>query len=121
MKKKELIALSKALISVKDITGKKFGYFVARNINLINPEIEKAESDRQALLQSYGKKEDGKLVIENENVILEDQEGFNQEYEKLMEEEVEIKLFNISLKEVPELITAGQLSGIYLLINDTPE
>jgi hypothetical protein len=150
MKKSDIIEINKALNNCKNLSGVKFAYFLAKNLNIIKDEIESIKSaiefskeykefdnERMVLATKHAKKENGQPVIKDNSFVLEDEAGFKKDFGKLSEEytetiearekqteefntllkeESEIKLFKISLKDIPEGITGKQMIGISELI-----
>ncbi len=106
------------------------------------PTKEFAEYDekRYELAKKHAKKDkDGNPLSENNSLIMENQEEWEkifsdfkkdyteviaqrekqvEEYNKLLEEEVDVKLYQISLEDVPKEITTGQLLVIYPIIKE---
>ena len=85
------------------------------------------------------KDKDGKEVVKNNAYVLEDENKFEkeftklkgkhkeaiskrdkqiEEYNKLLEEEIEIELHKIAMDDVPEDIATGQLQGIFEIIDE---
>lgn len=155
MTNEEVLSLSSALNSVGNLSGVKFAYCIAKNLDIVNREvkvIQKAiesskefneyDQKRVELAKKYSKKDDkGKEVVEGNQFVLADEKGFNKELEvlrkankkvleareeqiksfnELLKEKSDIKLYQISLDEVPEAITTKQMSSIILLIKDEP-
>lgn len=119
MTNSEILSLVEALSKVSSLTGSKFSYAVARNIAILNPEVIKFEEARKALLNSFSKKDkEGKAEVKDNQYVLEDQEGFAKEFQKLAKEEVVVSLFKIEMNELPEGISGEQTIGIYPIIVD---
>ena len=135
MKNINLIQLAQSLAQLGNLTGQKFSYCVARNLNLLKPKLKEYEESRLALLESMAKKgKDKKPIMENvkdqkdaqgnpvQRYVLEDEEAFSVELKKLNEEEVDVKLFMLDLKDVPQEITTTQMSGVIEIIKEeTPK
>ena len=122
MTKQDLLNTFEALTKLGNIAGVKFSYFVGRNINLLKPEVVKYNDDRKILLESCSEKdENGKLKTkENGDAILKDTEVWAEKIKELLEEEVNIDLYKININDIPDTITAGQLTGICDLIIGEP-
>ncbi len=119
MKKQEIVNLLNGLFKVGNIAGRKFGYAIARNVAILEPEIKKFNEAKEAIVKNYSKKDKkGNPLKDEKGFIIEDQEGADKEYRALLEEEVELKLFKINLEEVPENVTAEQQIGIYQIIKE---
>ena len=99
MTKQKLVELYQNLKNLGELKGVKFAYGVAKNIGIIQPEIEalqKAinptedfslfEKERIELAKNHSKKDDkGNPIIENNQFIMEDTEKFSKEFEALKE------------------------------------
>lgn len=158
MTKEEILNLSESLNDIKNLKGVKFAYFVARNIQIINSEIENIKKTlepskeyaeynkkRIELAKKYSKKDDkGNPLTKkiNDSMInyeLEDEKGFENEFNKLKEEnksildirkqqekefndllktESDLTLFKININDVPNEITGEQLHNIINLIEE---
>lgn len=117
MKKSEIISLINSLSSCNNLTGARFSYACARNVALLQPESKAFEETRKILVESYAKKnKDGKPEIKDNQYVLEDPALFQKEFAKLLDEEVDIKLFQIDFSEVPEGINVAQMQGILPII-----
>ena len=128
MTNQEIKSLLKSLTKVGNLTGVKFSYAMARNFNILMPAFKSFDQDRIALAISCSKKDkDGKSIMKagknefNQDVDVfdfEDQKTFDIEFKKLLLEEKDIKLFQITLDDVPKEITAEQMTGIYEIIKN---
>ena len=123
----EIYSLLVALQQVGNLSGAKFSYAVARNINLLSPKIKEYEANRIALLESMAKKgKDKKPIMEDikdqpgqKKYVLEDETLFNTELKKLQEEDAgDVKLFMLNVADLPQAITAQQTTGIISIIKD---
>ena len=123
----EIYSLLVALQQVGNLSGAKFSYAVARNINLLSPKIKEYEANRIALLESMVKKgKDKKPIMEDikdqpgqKKYVLEDETLFNTELKKLQEEDAgDVKLFMLNVADLPQAITAQQTTGIISIIKD---
>ncbi len=153
MIKSKLLELSKALNGVGRLSGVSFSYAVARNLKLLEPEIEAIQkaSEPSKEFQEYDqarielaakhskKDEKGNPVIEGNQFILEDQNAFNKDFEKLkkthkealdarekqgeeveklLKEETPITLYKVKLENVPPQITSAEMSSILDIIEE---
>lgn len=153
MKKSKILELSRALNGVGRLSGVAFSYAVAKNIRLIQPEIEalqkaiepskefsEYDQEREKLAIKHAKKDEkGNPVIENNQYVLEDKEAFDKEFEKLKEknkevlagrtkqaedfdklllEEVEVKLYKVKLENIPKEITTAEMNSILDIIEE---
>lgn len=99
------------------------------------------EKARIALAEEHAVKEDGKPVVKDNRYVMEDKEAFNkacealklehkdaidqrkkqvEDFNKFLEEEIELNLHNIQLTDVPTNITVEQMEIIEPLVKDTP-
>lgn len=119
MKKIDISILAQGLGRVGNLTGAKFCYSVARNIHLLKSVFTEYEEQRVLLAESMAEKDkDGKPKINGNQYVFENQKLFDEEFKKLNNEEVNVKLFIVDYKDIPEGITAGQLTGIFPIIKD---
>jgi len=119
MKNQELFELMIGLQLCKDLKGIKFVYAVAKNLNNINRELAPFVESRAKLQEEHAKKDkDNKLIVVEGRVQMKDDEKFNDEFKKIQDIEVEIDLFKIKREELPEDITAEQLTNIFTLIDE---
>ena len=144
MKYKDIVELNKSLKAVEQLKGVKFAYAVAKNTKIIEPEIdslkEAAKSSekftsyqqdfKELQMEHAEKNEKGDLVIKDEKAFTKALEKLQEEHreaidgrkkqsdeiEKLLEEEVELKLLKVKKEELPEDITAEQLKGIMEIV-----
>lgn len=122
MKRMEVINLIKNFGQVKDLQGLKFAYAIARNINILKPEFERYEKDRVTLAETFAKKDkDGKPETKDNTYVFEDVKLFQEELEKLGKETIDINLYMLDYKDVPQNISAGQLSSIFQIVKDNDE
>ena len=128
MTKQEINNLFNSLLECGNLSGAKFSYAIARNINILKDEIKSFNEDRVALAKSYSKKDEkGEAVMKMgqddlgrpaEVFDLNDQKGFEEEFKKLQKEELDIKLFKIDFTDIPQPITVSQMAGIYQIVNE---
>lgn len=124
MTTQSILNLATSLNQVGQLKGVKFAYAVARNLNLLKPELKKFEESRIALLKSCVELDDkGEIKRKGEKEpIWKDKKIWEEEYKKLIDEEVKLDLFKIGLADIPPEITAQQLSGIFEIIEEeTPK
>ena len=153
MKNKDILKLLQGLNQISNYPGTKFAYCVAKNMNIIKPELESLnkaveqtkefkeyENKRIELAIKYAKKDSkGDPTIANNEYVLEDKKGFDkqikelqkgydkaikerekqfEEYNKLLEEDVDIKLYQIELDNLPKEITPQQMSAILSIVKE---
>lgn len=118
MKNKDILNLYTGLNNLGNLKGAKFGYAVSRNMNILKPFIDKIEQDKQSLLENYAEKDKKGFVQKEGKFVIKNQEEADKEFEKILNEEQEVKLYKILLSEIPQDITTAQLNGIYDIINE---
>ena len=108
----------------------------------VEPSKQYLEYDekRVELAKKYAKKnEAGEAVLENRDYVLEDKEGFNaaivilqeeykqaleereqqvKEYEKTLDDDIDVKLYMLSPDSLPDDITAQQTFSIISILED---
>ena len=117
--------LSDAKNGFATLTGSKFSYSLIRNLAILKPVLISYEEARKALLENFSKKVDGKIQFktvkdangqDQQQYDLENTEEFQKAFNELLLEEVDVKLFQIELYEVPANITGEQMRIIYPII-----
>lgn len=125
MTNQEILNMSDALEKVNKLSGIKFAYAMAKNINLVKSEIEtfretlkptnefnEYENKRIELAKKYAKKDEkGVPMIKGNEYDVEDRDAFEKEYEELKAEnkeiidarEKQVKDFESFLKEESKL------------------
>jgi hypothetical protein len=82
----------------------KASYMIARNISIIENEVSIYNSEREKLINKYGKKdEDGKLKLnENNTIQLEEDylEDWNKDIKELLELEVDVNIEEINKEDL---------------------
>lgn len=130
----------------KNLPGAKFAYSIKRNIDLLLPEVEaidkaklsspeymEYEQKRVDLVKNYAEKDDkGEPIIKdnefqgvdfsNPDFVAKYSE-LNKEYEKplkeindLLNEEVDVQLYKVNIKDVPNELESFDLHKIYSII-----
>jgi hypothetical protein len=114
-----------------------------QSVMIPSKEFTEFEEKRVELAKKYSKKdENGNPVFEGNQFVLEDKKNFEKyfevlqkenkkviearnkqvkDFEKLLEDESNVKLFQIGLDEVPFNISVKQMTSIILLIKDEPK
>lgn len=93
-------------------------FLIASNLSNIEKEIKSFETQKMAMLEKYGKKgPEGKLVINDDKTVeLEDKESFTDEFEKLLECEVNVTINKIPMEEMKDLsISLEQMVSVAFL------
>ena len=132
-KKGEFVNLVNGLFQVQDLKGKKFSLTVIKNIRTIEQELKELESagkptkEFMELAQQVNKianenSDDSEAKItalEEENKkLVEARRKQIDKVTEMMEEEVTMKLKSISENDLPNDITAKQISSIEKIINN---
>lgn len=103
-------------------------------------EYAKYEEERVALAQSHARKDaNGNPIVSGDRYVIENSDVFGKKFSKLklkhqkaiaewekkmkeletlLEEKASVELHRIKLKDVPDEISVGQLSEIYILIEE---
>lgn len=95
-------------------------FLIASNLSNIEKEIKSFETQKMAMLEKYGKKDsEGKLVINDDKTVeLEDKESFTDEFEKLLECEVNVTINKIPMEEMKDLsISLEQMMSVAFLFS----
>ncbi len=141
MKNKDLFELFNSLSSLVGLEGVKFNYGVARNINILKPEVmslqealktseefNKFDNERVELAKKYAKKDEtGKPVLvtvdKNTQYVIEDQKKFDKELEELKEtHKVAFEAREKQLKDFEVLLdTENPIKLFKIKLSDVPE
>ncbi len=94
--KEKAVDLFNSLNDVGSLQGVKFAYAIARNINILKPEVEAIQKaiepnndfkeyneKRVELAEKYSVKVDGKAKVENGQYVLENEDDFKKEFKLL--------------------------------------
>jgi hypothetical protein len=108
------------LRSCGNLTGIKFCYFISKNINLLKrKEREILEKLDDIKKEFAAKDEDGNPIIKDNQYDIQNKEGFNAKIKELMDSECEdIELHKLEEKNLPDTITANQMTAIVDLIEE---
>ena len=137
MKNKEIVDLYQALSGI-NLKGPKFAYAVAKNINLIQPELkafdaaQKPREDyieynkqRAELAKQHAEKDEkGKpIIINGRNYKVADEEAFEKEWEVLKQKHAEAIAYREQQdKEFHELMEKDSTVTLHKLsLKDVPE
>lgn len=99
MTKNEIVELYNNLHQIKNLKGSKFNYAIAKNINILKPEVEaiqetakpresfvEYDTARIELCKKHAKKdEQGEAVMKGGDFDIEDMKAFDKELKKLQE------------------------------------
>jgi hypothetical protein len=125
-KNREFVDLINGLFNVQELQGVRFSLVVSKNIRILQQELsdlEAASKPSEEFLELSMKAkalgEDDKAIKEledNNPKLISERKSQLEEIDKMMEEEVKIKLHGITEDILPEDITAAQITGIDKLI-----
>lgn len=93
MKYGEIYSLYDSLMRMRDVTGFKVAWAVAKNIKNLETEARFFEEQRDKLIRRYGKEEGGTLMIKRDS---ENFQSFIEEYEELNKMETDVDLYTIT-------------------------
>lgn len=121
MTKNEIVELYNNLHQIKNLKGAKFNYAIAKNINILKPEVEAIQETakpreefgtydkaRVELCKKHAKKDEaGEVMMKGNDFDIEDMRAFSKELKKLQEEhkqalddrEAQMKELDTLLKE----------------------
>jgi len=119
MKNKDILQLNEGLANCGNLTGIKFAFAVAKNRKILLSVIEPLFEMIKKLQNDNAKKdEQGKIIEINGQIQMVDLEKFNKEYKELMEVENKISLHKIKIEDLPENISAAQLTSIMEIVEE---
>ena len=93
MKYGEINILYEALNRLRDVTGFKVAWAVAKNIKILETEARFFNEQRAKLLQKYGTEEDGRVSIKTDDEKFPE---FLKEFTELSDMEADVELYKIS-------------------------
>ena len=86
----------------------KMSYWFARTIRELTDHTQDTEGVRKKLVEKYAAKDKkGKFIEKDGQYDIKDIEGFNKEFQPILDQEIEIKYDGITLEEL-EKITGEQ-------------
>lgn len=113
MTRANLIQFWNGLSEVKHMKANvRFAFAVAKNIEICKPEIEPMRAFQPS--PEFFKRDEKEP--EEYARLMEERKTQLREAQPILEEEVEIKIRKISLKDVPSDISANELEGIMVMI-----
>lgn len=78
----------------------KVAYYVSKNVKKVVSEIKDFEENRVKLAQKYAKKDkDGVPLIEDNQFVMEDMQGFNKEFVELANIDVEFDFPALTIEQ----------------------
>src|SRR6185369_2391598 len=117
MQNRKLIELSMAIRECGDLKGVKFAYAISKNLKNIAKELEAVQETIMKLQKEHAQKDaKEEMIIKDGKIEMVNLTKFNEEYEELMKIENDVTLHKVRREDIPAEITAGQLSGIFDLI-----
>lgn len=136
MKNKEILKLYTTLSKI-NLPGVKFAYCVAKNMNLLKPEVISLEeakkptkdfleydAKRVDIVKKYAKKDEkGKFIIENQEYLLDDQDAFEEEFQALKKEnEAILKARELQMNEFYDLLEKETDIKLFkIALSDVPQ
>tara|TARA_R110002074_G_scaffold136116_1_gene280831 strand:- start:1382 stop:1780 length:399 start_codon:yes stop_codon:yes gene_type:complete len=125
-KNREFVSLINGLFSVQDLQGVRFGLLISKNIRILQQELKDLEEASMASpefielsqkVNTLGEDSEAVTKLEKENkTLVQERQDQLTEIDKMLEEEVEIKLHKIKEDVLPENITAAQITAIDKLL-----
>lgn len=103
-----------------NLGGVKFSYAIAKNINIIQNELEPLIGEIKKIQDKHAIKDsNGNAAMNGKQILMRDINEFEKDYNELTEiENDNIKLHKIKREDLPKDITSGQLTGIFDLIEE---
>lgn len=128
--KQDLVNLLQALQAVENLSGVKLAIAIKENYQIIGEALQDIENkaipskefmDLAKEMQKFDMEKDMDKVKEEEAKpenaeLIEKRKVQLDEVNQLLQEDIELKLSRITLKDLPKDITGKQLSGIELII-----
>ena len=119
MKNKDIAQLSQGLQSCGNLKGIKLAYAIAKNNRILTRELEPLSDIIKKLQEEYCKKDvDGKPIITNNQYEIDNVIKFNEEYNNLLNMDIDITLHRIKREDLPDDITVQQLSSILDFVDE---
>lgn len=79
----------------------KLAYAIAANAEAVAGALKAYNEARQKLVEQFAKKdEEGNLLVEDEQYVIDDNDGWNEAVRELFEAEAEVNVTTVSLKEL---------------------
>lgn len=98
----------------------KTSYWLQKTLKQLMVEYEPFEATRQTLVKKHAKRgENGQLLIEGTQYVLEDMDAFNEEYNEIAGQEIEIASEPIPIDAFGDIqIKGSDLAKLGALIKD---
>jgi hypothetical protein len=117
MTNRKLLELIEGLKECGNLSGTKFSYAIAKNLNKLSREAEPVGIEIRKLQDKHSKKDkEGNKITEGDKIIMENMDEFSKDFEELMDIEGETTLHKIKQDDLPKEITAKQLSLIFSIV-----
>lgn len=101
-------------VTGKEITA-KIAYWISRNTKKIEAELRSLNEARIKLVKELGKEDERKMW----EVLPENREKFTEEFEKLLDQDIEIEIRKIKLAELGEVkLSSQEISAIDFMIDE---
>jgi cell fate (sporulation/competence/biofilm development) regulator YlbF (YheA/YmcA/DUF963 family) len=126
----ELVDLVNGLHKVKDLKGVKFALVVAKNIEMLQKELEhideaskpseefmKVSTEVQDCMKN-GKEEEAKKLEEENKKLVDERKVQIEEVQVLLKEESTINIYTVYSNQLPGDITADQIMSVRNIIID---
>ena len=122
--KRDLVAILKGLLEVQELEGAEFGMAVAKNLKLLQDKLQDIEDMGQVSPQflavarevaqlTQDEKLDEAKKLEDANInLLEERKTQLAVVDKALEKAASIKLYTITRRMLPKVITGKQIYGI---------
>ena len=122
--KRDLVAILKGLLEVQELEGAEFGMAVAKNLKLLQDKLQDIEDmgqvspkflavAREVAQLTQDEKLDEAKKLEDANInLLEERKTQLAVVDKALEKAASIKLYTITRRMLPKVITGKQIYGI---------
>lgn len=113
MKNREILQMYNGLQLCGELKGIKFSFAVAKNNKILGRAVEPLVEEIKKLQEEYATKDAEGAPITKDNVYqIPDMVKFNAAYKELMDIDTEVVLHKIKQADLPQDISASQLSTI---------
>jgi hypothetical protein len=97
----------------------RLAYAAARNLRRLDAVLAAFEAARLALIDAHAARDDdGRLVMDGQNVVLATPETFAIAFRALQDEEEEIALHKVSAADMPDTMPVGLAAALLPMIED---
>ena len=114
LKRSELPGMYGAInANLKAFTGAKLTYAIAKNLRTLKAEVDLVNETRINLCKSWASKdEDGEPMTEGDQFVIPDEEGFEEEIQKLFSEDTDLELHAVKQEDLNDELTGDLVSLI---------